>query len=116
MHPDYHANLSPGPKGPQTEWAVFGALMIIAGVLCGGGWTLLVLAFEPRGASARWNGVPLAGILTLVATICWIAAGAVMIKTSLARERMLASAKDLGLTAVVLAAIAVSGYFFGFIA
>jgi hypothetical protein len=65
-------------------------------------------------SSTRWNGVPLASILTLVATICWIAAGVVMVKTSIVREKMPARGKKLGIAFLLMVA-AFSGCLFGLV-
>jgi len=115
MHPDDSAN---PPPPANTALAVFGALLTMAGGLCGGPWTFLVWLGESDGGSGvRWNGVPLATILTLVGTICWIATGVLIIVFATQSGQVaIAAGKRLGIPIAWLALAAVGGYFFGFLA
>jgi amino acid transporter len=114
MEPDVVYSTDPKPRGPGT--AVLGVVMIILGVICGGGWTVLVSVGEdflnaPRSA---WNGVPLATVLTLVATLSWIGAGvALVLKGSRPPEQLVNAGKNLGVGAACLLSLAVCLYILG---
>jgi hypothetical protein len=99
-------------------WGVF---FIISGILCGGGWTILtydweILPSELRGRHERRSGVPLATILTLVATLAWLACGVVLIaRASRSGSPLVQAVKGWGPVAFLLLLAAACGYLFGFV-
>jgi hypothetical protein len=114
MQPEEHPDPNRPPPSHNTGAALAGVWLIISGVLCGGGWTFLTYLGESLDGTTPWRGVPLATILTVVGTIAWIAAGVLLIVN--AGQRMTGAGKNLGIPLALLAATAVGGYFFGFLA
>jgi len=118
MQPEEHPDPTRPPTSHNTGAAVAGVWLIISGVLCGGGWTFLAyLGGESLVGTSRWRGVPLPTILAVVGTIAWIAAGVLLIvNANQTGQHRTATGRGLGIPLALLAATAVSGYLFGFLA
>ena len=105
MHPIDSSNPPPSPWQPDTPTAVAGFVLIVLGVLCGGGWTLVV----------GLGGFSLAGTFGLVATIAWIAAGVTLfVKGARPPDQWIGAGKSWGI-AFCLIVLAVCLYWFAFV-
>jgi len=108
-------------RSSNTGLIGWGAFLIISGILCGGGWTYLTYAWEmlPNelvGRHERRDGVPLATILTLVATMAWIAGGVVLMATaSRSSSPLVQAVKGWWPLSFLLLVAAMCGYLFGFV-
>jgi hypothetical protein len=113
MDPNLANPRDPNPNRANT--AILGALLIIFGVIFGGAWTFLIYVGEGFGERSAFNGVPLATVLTLVATLSWIGAGvALVLKGSRPPERLVNAGKNLGVGAAALLGLAACLYVLGF--
>jgi hypothetical protein len=109
-------------RSTNTGLIGWGAFLIISGILCGGVWTYLINMAETTpgelfGTRDRWNGVPVATILTLVGTMAWVVGGALLVmRGSRSGSNLGQAGKNWGPTVILLIATAVCGYIFGFCA
>ena len=97
------------PSGGRGRFR-WGILLIVAAMICGGGWTIAMFIGESMmlgTGGPHENDTYYGTMLTAAATVVLLVAGALLVSSQATRK--------LATTAFWLAAAAVAGYVFGFV-